>query len=229
MNGKRDYYYKILGLKPGAEPAEIKAAYRRLVKLYHPDRDQSPDTEIMYREIRTAYETLLKLPLIGTDTVINRDFSGRTSQASTHSSEKARQSTAYSRDSSRHTTWTSEGWEKQESTPNATIHAKNRNKPLVKGYFVFFCAVYSSALMSPHSFLCALFHVVSWIYYLFFRNAILSLPESTKIVVSVLYGTVLFFLSAYLNADTTGILSLLFLWLFAASCAFILMIRLKKV
>ena len=59
MNEERDYFYRILGLRPGASQNEIKAAYRRLAKLYHPDYDQSPDTEVMYREIRKAYEKLL--------------------------------------------------------------------------------------------------------------------------------------------------------------------------
>ena len=59
MYRDRDYYYRILGLRTGASLDEVKAAYRRLVKLYHPDRNPSMDAEIMYREIRTAYEALL--------------------------------------------------------------------------------------------------------------------------------------------------------------------------
>jgi len=56
MNEKIEYYYKILGLKPGATPDEIKSTNRRLVKLYHPDRDNSPDTLSMYEEINIAYK-----------------------------------------------------------------------------------------------------------------------------------------------------------------------------
>ena len=58
MNTERDYFF-ILGLQPGASPAEIKSAFRRLVKLYHPDHDQSLDAEVKYKEIRTAYKALL--------------------------------------------------------------------------------------------------------------------------------------------------------------------------
>ena len=30
--------YEVLGLKPGATQDEIKAAYRKLIKQYHPDQ-----------------------------------------------------------------------------------------------------------------------------------------------------------------------------------------------
>lgn len=35
---KTDWYYVVLGLKPGATPEEAKRAYRDLVKVWHPDR-----------------------------------------------------------------------------------------------------------------------------------------------------------------------------------------------
>jgi len=54
----RNYYYKILGLRPGASQVEIKSAYRRLVKLYHPDMCKSADSMAMYKEVRTAYDKL---------------------------------------------------------------------------------------------------------------------------------------------------------------------------
>jgi len=59
---KPEYYYLILGLKPGATPDEIKSAYRRLEKMYHPDRENSPITQSMYQEINKAYKVLLDLP-----------------------------------------------------------------------------------------------------------------------------------------------------------------------
>ena len=71
MDKERDYCYGILGLQPGASAAEIKTAYRNLAKFYHPDRDKSPDAEIMYREIRTAYEKLLDWHLKGKTLVLN--------------------------------------------------------------------------------------------------------------------------------------------------------------
>jgi molecular chaperone DnaJ len=54
--------YVVLGLKPGASEDEIKAAYRELVKKYHPDRYQDNPlndlAEEKMREINEAYETL---------------------------------------------------------------------------------------------------------------------------------------------------------------------------
>jgi hypothetical protein len=53
-----DSFYRALGLQPGASPDEIRSAYRRLAKLYHPDKDPSLDGEMRYREIRAAYDAL---------------------------------------------------------------------------------------------------------------------------------------------------------------------------
>ena len=51
-------HYAALGLSPGAGEEEVRSAYRRLAKLYHPDKDSSPDAEVRYRQIRAAYEAL---------------------------------------------------------------------------------------------------------------------------------------------------------------------------
>lgn len=51
-------YYKILGLKPGANQTEIRRAYRKLVMVYHPDKNQSPDAEAKFILIKHAYEVL---------------------------------------------------------------------------------------------------------------------------------------------------------------------------
>ncbi len=50
-------YYQILQLKPTATTAEIKAAYRRLAKLFHPDKN--PFAEEKFKQIKEAYETLI--------------------------------------------------------------------------------------------------------------------------------------------------------------------------
>jgi len=52
-------YYKILGVTPQAANTEIKAAYRRLAKKYHPDaiHDHPEWTDKMY-EIQEAYDVL---------------------------------------------------------------------------------------------------------------------------------------------------------------------------
>ncbi|MDR2529296.1 MAG: J domain-containing protein [Synergistaceae bacterium] len=53
-------HYAVLGLPLGANKEEVRSAYRRLVKLYHPDRDTSPEAAARYHQIRVAYETLRK-------------------------------------------------------------------------------------------------------------------------------------------------------------------------
>jgi molecular chaperone DnaJ len=54
--------YEVLGLKPGASQEEIKSAYRKLVKKYHPDRYQGNPladlAEEKLREINGAYDAL---------------------------------------------------------------------------------------------------------------------------------------------------------------------------
>jgi curved DNA-binding protein CbpA len=51
--------YAILGLAPDCEPEEIKAAYRALVLLHHPDQNPDrPDAHERFLEIKDAYELL---------------------------------------------------------------------------------------------------------------------------------------------------------------------------
>lgn len=53
-----DKYYKALGLTPGASEKEVRKKYRRLVMIYHPDKNDSPDAEQKFIEITDAYEIL---------------------------------------------------------------------------------------------------------------------------------------------------------------------------
>lgn len=56
--------YEVLGIKPGASEAEIKAAYKELVKKYHPDKyinnPLADLAEEKMQEINEAYDTLMK-------------------------------------------------------------------------------------------------------------------------------------------------------------------------
>lgn len=55
---KRDYY-EVLGLSRGANETEIKKAYRRLAKQFHPDQNkQSKDAEARFKEVQEAYDVL---------------------------------------------------------------------------------------------------------------------------------------------------------------------------
>ncbi len=58
MAEKKDYY-KTLGVDKGANADEIKSAYRRLAKKYHPDLNKdNPDAANKFKEINEAYEVL---------------------------------------------------------------------------------------------------------------------------------------------------------------------------
>ncbi|MFZ9887351.1 MAG: DnaJ C-terminal domain-containing protein [Myxococcota bacterium] len=51
-------YYETLGVKRSSTPEEIKKAYRRLSKEYHPDRNKSPGAEETFKKVSEAYEVL---------------------------------------------------------------------------------------------------------------------------------------------------------------------------
>lgn len=54
---KRDLY-DVLGVSRDASDKEIKRAYRKLSKKYHPDLNDSPDAEDKFKEVTEAYEVL---------------------------------------------------------------------------------------------------------------------------------------------------------------------------
>ena len=51
--------YQILEIKPNASEVEIKKAYLKLVKQYHPDKNKSPGAADRFQQIQTAYEILI--------------------------------------------------------------------------------------------------------------------------------------------------------------------------
>lgn len=51
-------YYTIMGVGRKASPDEIKQAYRKLARKYHPDVSREPEAEARFKELGEAYEVL---------------------------------------------------------------------------------------------------------------------------------------------------------------------------
>ncbi|MHB1133874.1 MAG: molecular chaperone DnaJ [Chloroflexota bacterium] len=57
MAGKRDYY-EVLGVPRDASEEDIRKAFRRLARQYHPDVNSEDGTEARFKEVNEAYEVL---------------------------------------------------------------------------------------------------------------------------------------------------------------------------
>ncbi|MBN1874152.1 MAG: molecular chaperone DnaJ [Anaerolineae bacterium] len=51
-------YYEVLGVSKDAAQEDIKRAYRKLARQYHPDVSSEPDAEERFKEVNAAYEVL---------------------------------------------------------------------------------------------------------------------------------------------------------------------------
>ena len=58
VESSKQSYYEVLGVDKKASKQEIKKAFRKLAVHYHPDKNDSPDAEEMFRKIAEAYEVL---------------------------------------------------------------------------------------------------------------------------------------------------------------------------
>lgn len=55
-------YYRVLGLQQNASDDDIRKAYRKKAMEYHPDRNNSPDSQEKFIRITEAYEYLISHP-----------------------------------------------------------------------------------------------------------------------------------------------------------------------
>jgi curved DNA-binding protein CbpA len=63
-------YYEVLGIQPNATGDQIKKAYRKQAKIYHPDVNDSPEAEKMFVQIKKAHHVL-------TDVQLKAEFDGK--------------------------------------------------------------------------------------------------------------------------------------------------------
>jgi curved DNA-binding protein len=55
---KKVDYYSVMGVDKNASDKDIKLAYRRLARKYHPDLNKEPEAEAKFKELGEAYEVL---------------------------------------------------------------------------------------------------------------------------------------------------------------------------
>lgn len=67
-------YLEVLELQPGASLSDIKKAYRRLAKKYHPDVNKSPEANERFLEIHEAYKFLTEVGPRPNAEPVNYDF-----------------------------------------------------------------------------------------------------------------------------------------------------------
>ena len=52
-------YYETLGVEKNATQSDIKRAYRKLARKYHPDVSELPEAEEKFKQLGEAYEVLV--------------------------------------------------------------------------------------------------------------------------------------------------------------------------
>jgi curved DNA-binding protein len=67
-------YYEILGLTRGADADEVKRAYRKLARKFHPDVSKEKNAEEKFKEVQEAYEVLRDTEKRAAYDQLGRDF-----------------------------------------------------------------------------------------------------------------------------------------------------------
>ena len=58
---KSQDYYSVLGIGRSASAGEIKSAYRKLARRFHPDVSADPDGKRKFQDVAEAYRTLRRV------------------------------------------------------------------------------------------------------------------------------------------------------------------------
>ena len=92
-------FYKLLGISYDADIEQIKSAYRKLVKIYHPDANKgNKESAEKFKELKEAYEVLISPTKKKQYDVMNGFFKKNASQNSSLNQAKAQAKKAYSED-----------------------------------------------------------------------------------------------------------------------------------
>ena len=51
-------FYEVMGLEQTATTREVKKAYKKLALVLHPDKNDSPDAEVQFRQLAAIYDVL---------------------------------------------------------------------------------------------------------------------------------------------------------------------------
>ena len=81
-------YYEILEITPEADTVEIKTAYRKLARKYHPDINKDTNAIEIFKTVTAAYETLSDKDKRKQYDIINGIFKQETPAKTTDSEEK---------------------------------------------------------------------------------------------------------------------------------------------
>src|SRR6202008_619357 len=69
-------YYKTLGVERAATADQIKKAYRRLARKFHPDVSKEKNAEARFKEVQEAYEVLKDVEKRAAYDQLGTDFRG---------------------------------------------------------------------------------------------------------------------------------------------------------
>ena len=61
MNGTGRNYYSVLEVSRHSTPMEIRQAYKKVSKKLHPDKNPSPNADVMFQEVKVAYDVSQQL------------------------------------------------------------------------------------------------------------------------------------------------------------------------